>query len=170
MNNFRTGPFAFVLSASLLLVGFSTRHQTQPPKPAGKTAPGPIFPKGERAPAANFTGIVYVSTLVKDDATFNCTSSNVTFTPGARSNWHQHPAGQILLVTEGLGYYQEKGQPIRQLRKGEVVQALPGVEHWHGASPKQGMTHISLVVNTEKGIVNWGRPVTDQDYNRFKQL
>jgi quercetin dioxygenase-like cupin family protein len=71
-------------------------------------------------------------------------------------------------VTDGLGYYQEKGQPIRLLRKGEVVQAQPGVEHWHGASPQQGMTHISLNVNTEKGIVDWGRAVTDQEYASYK--
>jgi quercetin dioxygenase-like cupin family protein len=71
-------------------------------------------------------------------------------------------------VTEGVGYYQEKGQPIRRLRKGEVVQTQPGVEHWHGASPQQGMTHISLNVNTEKGIVDWGRAVTDQEYASYK--
>lgn len=154
-------PIALILGTSL-----TSFAQTAPKAPAGPLS-GP-FPKGERAPAANFTGVVYVSTLVKNDNTFNCASSNVTFTPGARSNWHTHAAGQILLVTEGLGYYQEKGQPIRLLRKGEVVQAQPGVEHWHGASPQQGMTHISLNVNTEKGIVDWGRPVTDQEYTSFK--
>jgi quercetin dioxygenase-like cupin family protein len=147
-------------------IGLTSFAQTTPPAPAGLFS-GP-FPKGSRAPAANFTGVVYVSTLVKDALTFNCASSNVTFTPGARSHWHTHAAGQILLVTEGVGYYQEKGQPIRLLRKGEVVQAQPGVEHWHGASPQQGMTHISLNVNTEKGIVDWGRAVTDQEYASYK--
>jgi quercetin dioxygenase-like cupin family protein len=147
-------------------IGLTSLAQTTPQALAGSLS-GP-FPKGERAPVANFTGVVYVSTLVKNDATFNCASSNVTFTPGARSHWHKHAAGQILLVTEGVGYYQQKGQPIRRLRKGEVVRAQPGVEHWHGASPKQSMTHISLNVNTEKGIVDWGRAVTDQEYASFK--
>ncbi|MBC6989946.1 cupin domain-containing protein [Hymenobacter sp. BT491] len=151
------------LALSTALTSFA---QTTPKAPAGQLS-GP-FPKGVRAPEANFTGAVYVHTLVKNDATFNCASSNVTFTPGARSHWHKHAAGQILLVTEGVGYYQEKGQPIRLLRKGEVVQAQPGVEHWHGASPRQGMTHIALNVNTEQGIVDWGRAVTDQEYNSFK--
>jgi len=152
--------------ALALDIGLTSFAQTTPPAPAGPFS-GP-FQKGSRAPVANFTGVVYVSTLVKDDPTFNCASSNVTFTPGARSHWHTHAAGQILLVTEGLGYYQEKGQPIRLLRKGEVVQAQPGVEHWHGASPQQGMTHISLNVNTEKSIVDWGRAVTDQEYASYK--
>lgn len=153
-------------TALALSTGLTSLAQPTPQAPAGPLS-GP-FPKGERAPVANFTGVVYVATLVKNDATFNCASSNVTFTPGARSHWHTHAAGQILLVTEGVGYYQEKGQPIRRLRKGEVVQAPPGVEHWHGASPQQGMTHISLNVNTEKGIVDWGRAVTDQEYASFR--
>jgi hypothetical protein len=92
--------FALLLTGSISLTSFA---QTTPKAPSGPFS-GP-FPKGERAPAANFTGVVYVSTLVKNDDTFNCASSNVTFAPGARSNWHTHAAGQILLVTEGLGYY-----------------------------------------------------------------
>ncbi|MBO0358030.1 cupin domain-containing protein [Hymenobacter sp. BT186] len=155
------------LVGSLGLVNFAQTNSTAPAaKPAA--APGTIFPKGNRAPAANFTGEVHVYTLVKDEPTFNCASSNVTFAPGARSNWHTHAAGQILMVTDGVGYYQEKGQPIRLLRKGDVVKAQPGVEHWHGASPKQSMTHIALNVNTEKGLVAWGRPVTNQEYSSYK--
>ncbi|MCC3156493.1 cupin domain-containing protein [Hymenobacter sp. 15J16-1T3B] len=145
-----------------LSLGLPNTAQTIPP-----AAPGPVFPRGERAPAPYFTGEVYVYPLVQDDPAFQCVSSSVTFRPGARSNWHVHPAGQLLLVTEGVGYYQEKGQPIRLLRRGEVVQALPGVEHWHGASPTQALTHIALNVNTEKGIVNWGRPVTTQEYTSY---
>jgi quercetin dioxygenase-like cupin family protein len=156
-----------LLTTALVLGSSLTSFAQTPPKAPVEPLSGP-FPKGERGPAATFTGVVYVATLVKDDPTFNCASSNVTFTPGARSHWHKHAAGQILLVTDGVGYYQEKGQPIRRLRKGEVVQAQPGVEHWHGASPKQSMTHISLNVNTEKGIVDWGRPVTDQEYNSYR--
>ena len=152
--------------ALALGIGLTSFAQTTPKAPVVPLS-GP-FPKGERGPAAWFTGMVYVHTLVKNDDTFNCASSNVTFTPGARSHWHTHAAGQILMVTDGLGYYQEKGQPVRLLRKGDVVQAQPGVEHWHGASPKQSMTHISLNVNTERGIVDWGRAVTDQEYSSFK--
>lgn len=157
-----------ILLSTLLALGCGLTGvaQTAPKVPAEPLS-GP-FLKGDRAPAANFTGVVYVATLVKNDATFNCASSNVTFTPGARSHWHTHAAGQILLVTDGVGYYQEKGQPIRLLRKGEVVQAQPGVEHWHGAAPQQGMTHISLNVNTEKGVVDWGRAVTDQEYASYR--
>ncbi|WP_022823721.1 (R)-mandelonitrile lyase [Hymenobacter norwichensis] len=161
-----------VIAATLAAgISFTSYAQTTPTasvavKPA--STQGPVFPKGNRAPATNFTGTVYVYSLVKDEPTFNCASSNVTFEPGARSNWHSHPAGQILMVTDGLGYYQEEGQPVRLLHKGEVVKAQPNVKHWHGASPKQAMTHIALNVNTEKGIVTWLNPVTDKEYNSYR--
>ncbi|GGG33592.1 cupin domain-containing protein [Hymenobacter glacieicola] len=160
-----------LLTATLTVgIGLASFAQTAPKAPAAKPAPasGSLFPKGERGPAATFTGEVHVYTLVQNDPAFTCVSSHVSFAPGARSNWHSHPARQILMVTEGLGYYQEKGQPIRLLRKGEVVKAQPGVEHWHGASPQQAMTHIALNVNTEKSIVNWGRSVTEQEYTSYK--
>ncbi|WP_139926313.1 cupin domain-containing protein [Hymenobacter sp. DG01] len=127
-------------------------------------APAPATPKGQRAPAQYFTGTAWISYLVADDSTYQCVVGNVAFEPGARTNWHRHPSGQILLVTEGVGYYQEKGQPRRQLRKGDVIQARPGVEHWHGASAKHAMTHVAIVPNTEKGAAVWLQPVTEEQY------
>lgn len=161
MTTSRIKQLALALSIGALLVGF-TSHQALAPAQSGP------FPRGERAPAANFTGTVYLYPLVKDDPAFHCVSGSVTFEPRARSNWHTHAAGQILLITEGLGYYQEASQPVRLLHKGDVIKSLPGVKHWHGASPRQSMTHISLNVNTEKGIVTWLQPVTDQEYNSYK--
>jgi quercetin dioxygenase-like cupin family protein len=128
----------------------------------------PLFQKGEKASADYFTGSVWVKTLV-NDATFNCLIGNVTFEPGARNNWHTHPGGQILIVTEGTGYFQEKDKPIQLLRKGDVVQILPNVEHWHGASPDSEFTHIAISTNTQKGIVDWLKRVTDEEYNSFRQ-
>ncbi|SNC65209.1 Cupin domain protein [Hymenobacter gelipurpurascens] len=151
--------------ALLLALGGSTQVvRSRGPRPAQ----GPIFPKGQRGPAANFTGTVWVTSLVADDSTFQCVTGNVVFEPGARSNWHRHPSGQILLVTDGSGYYQEKGQPKRILHKGDVIKALPGVEHWHGATPKQALTHVAIVPNTEKGVAVWLQPVTDQEYYSLK--
>ena len=124
-----------------------------------------IFPKGDKASSEYFTGAAWVKTLVANDDTLTTIISNVVFEPGARNNWHTHPAGQILICTEGIGYYQEKGKPIQTLHAGDVVKILPGVEHWHGASPKSSFTHIAVNINTEKGVVNWLKPVTDEEYN-----
>ena len=127
-----------------------------------------IFPKGEKAPADYFTGTAWVKILVPNDPALNCQIGNVVFESGARNNWHTHPGGQILIVTEGTGYYQEKGKPIQLLRKGDVVKILPDVEHWHGASRDSEFTHIAINSNTQKGIVVWLQRVTDEEYSSFK--
>lgn len=127
-----------------------------------------IFPKGERAPADYFTGSVWVKMLIPNDPTLNCQIGNVVFEPGARNNWHTHPGGQILIVTDGTGYYQEKGKPIQLIRKGDVVNIPPDIEHWHGASHDNEFTHIAINPNTQKGLVVWLERVTDEEYNSYK--
>jgi quercetin dioxygenase-like cupin family protein len=123
-----------------------------------------IFPKGDKASPDYFTGTAWVRLLLPDDDTLHTQIGNVTFEPGARNNWHTHPGGQVLIVTEGTGYYQEKGKSIQVLSKGDIVKILPDVEHWHGASPDSEFTHIAINTNTQKGIVNWLQPVTDEEY------
>src|SRR5919112_267288 len=124
-----------------------------------------IFSKGEKGPAENFTGNAWNTPLVANDSTYNTVIGNVYFEPGARSNWHTHPSGQILIVTDGIGYYQEKGQPRQTIRKGDVVKCAPNVEHWHGASPDTGMQQMYILPKTEKGIVTWLQKVTDEEYS-----
>jgi quercetin dioxygenase-like cupin family protein len=125
---------------------------------------GSIFLKGNKV-AAHFTGTAYVSMLVKDtDGVYNCQVYDVVFEAGARNDWHKHPGGQILLVTAGKGYYQERGKPARVLHYGDVVEIPPDVEHWHGAAPDSDFTHIGISPNTQKGGAVWLAPVTDEEY------
>lgn len=123
-----------------------------------------IFPKGDKAPADNFTGTVFVQMLTPKTENNNFSIGSVTFEPNARSNWHIHPAGQTLLVTEGRGLYQEKGKAIRTLNKGDVILCNPDIEHWHGASPISGMTHVAITNFKGDSSVNWLKPVTDEEY------
>jgi quercetin dioxygenase-like cupin family protein len=125
-----------------------------------------VFQKGEKASADYFTGTAWIKILVNEPV-FNCQIANVNFEQGARNYWHRHPGGQILLVTEGTGYYQEKGSPIQLLRKGDVVKIIPDTIHWHGATPSSELTHIAINSNTQKGIVEWLQNVTDEEYNNF---
>ncbi|MBE9462020.1 cupin domain-containing protein [Dyadobacter subterraneus] len=127
-----------------------------------------IFPKGEQGPANNFTGKSFSTRLVDSDSTYNTLIGNVLFEPGARSNWHKHPGGQILIITAGVGYHQQKGKPIEIMRKGDVVKCPPNVEHWHGASPDSSLHQMYIIPNTQKGIVEWLLPVTDKEYNALK--
>lgn len=123
-----------------------------------------IFSKGNLGSAAYFTGNAYNFGLVPADSTLTTLVGNVYFEPGARSNWHTHPAGQILIITDGIGYHQIKGQPRQTIKKGDVVTCPPNTLHWHGASPGVGMQQIYIVPNTEKGIVEWMQPVSDGEY------
>lgn len=126
-----------------------------------------IFLKGEKAPADYFTGTAWVKNLVPADEIYHTIISNVIFEPGARNYWHKHPAGQILIVTDGVGYYQEKGKSIQLLRKGDVIRIAPDIVHWHGASPDSECTHIAVNVNIQNGTVEWLEKVTDEEYKSF---
>ena len=126
-----------------------------------------IFPKGDKASPDYFTGTAWVNILVPKDETGSYTIGNVVFEPGCRNNWHKHPAGQILLVTGGKGYYQEKGKPARLLKKGDIVVIPSHVEHWHGAAHDSSLTHIVVTNNSKNGPVEWLSPVTDEEYYSF---
>ncbi|WP_249219676.1 cupin domain-containing protein [Chitinophaga sp. HK235] len=122
-----------------------------------------IFPKGERITNDNFEGNVYLQQLVSPDSLNSTQVGNVTFAPGARTKWHYHPGGQILLATGGVGYYQEKGRPKVILRKGDVIKCPPNVPHWHGASADTGFIQVAIT-NTQNGPTIWLQAVTDKEY------
>ncbi|GGA85054.1 cupin domain-containing protein [Puia dinghuensis] len=128
------------------------------------SAPGSI-PKGDKAPAAYFTGDVWVYPLGIDSAAHWLTAK-VTFAPGAHSNWHKHPGAQVLVITDGVGYLKEKGKPVRVLHKGDVVTIPAGVEHWHGAKPDSGLVQIVVNPDISKGVTNWGTRVSDEQYHK----
>jgi quercetin dioxygenase-like cupin family protein len=127
-----------------------------------------IFPKGEKGSKDLFTGNAHNVRLVDADSVWTTVVGNVYFEPGARTNWHSHPAGQILIITDGVGYHQIEGQPVEILKKGSVVKCPPNVRHWHGASADVGLQQLYIVPNTEKGIVNWQEAVTDEVYKGAK--
>jgi quercetin dioxygenase-like cupin family protein len=130
----------------------------------------PIFSRGEKASETVFTGTAYVKMLVPDtDSIYNNQVYDVVFEAGARNNWHSHPGGQILLVTNGKGWYQERGKQARFLQKGDVVAIPPDVEHWHGAAKDSDFTHIGISPNTQKGGAVWLEPVSDEEYKKVGQ-
>jgi quercetin dioxygenase-like cupin family protein len=89
----------------------------------------------------------------------------VTFEPCARTNWHTHPKGQTLIITEGSGFVQRLGGPLEPVNPGDVVFFEPGEKHWHGASPTVAMTHIAIVEHDDAGkSADWMEPVTDAQY------
>ena len=91
---------------------------------------------------------------------------HVTFEPGARSAWHTHPLGQTLIVTSGLGWAQAEGEPIEEIRPGDVVWFPPGLKHWHGATPTTAMTHIAITEFQNGQNVEWLEKVSEEQYRR----
>ena len=148
---------------TLLSVLFSVHVNAQ-----NLTGSNAIFPKGNKASNEFFTGNVWVNVLAPADSVFNTQIGSVTFEAGARTHWHRHGGGQMLLVTDGTGYYQEKGKLVQIIRKGDVVKCPPDVEHWHGASVESAMTHLAVNTNTQKKIVTWLNPVTEEAYRGKK--
>ncbi|MBB2146858.1 cupin domain-containing protein [Pedobacter sp. LMG 31464] len=123
-----------------------------------------IFSQGEKITSTNFKGTSYLQMLINADSLNQTSVGNVTFEPGARTKWHSHPAGQILLVTNGVGYYQEKGQTKKILHKGDAIKCPPNVIHWHGASADHSFVQLA-VTGREKGETVWLNEVTDEEYN-----
>lgn len=117
-----------------------------------------------KGPAANFTGSVRVDPLFGAHAPSTTSGAAVTFEPGARSAWHTHPLGQVIIVTAGVGRVQQWGGPVQEIRPGDVIWTPPGVKHWHGAAPTMGLTHITMQEAVNGKNVDWMEKVSDEQY------
>lgn len=133
---------------------------------SGKSA---LFPKGERITNENFSGTAWLENLVLADSVNQNAVGSVTFEPGARTNWHSHPAGQIIISIAGKGYYQEEGSAKRIIQRGDVVKCPPDVPHWHGASADEVFVQIAIT-SRENGPTKWLKPVTEEEYGGMQLI
>jgi len=120
--------------------------------------------QSSKGPADWFTGSVRIDLLFESPEPARARGASVTFEPGARTAWHTHPLGQTLVVTSGIGLAQSEGEPIREIRSGDVVLFPPGEKHWHGATPTSVVTHIAIQEALDGKVVEWMEHVTDQEY------
>ena len=118
-----------------------------------------------QGPAENFTGFVRVDPLFQATAPARAAGALVTFEPGARTAWHTHPLGQVLIVTAGAGRVQRWGDPVDEIRQGDVVWIPPGQKHWHGAAPDSSMAHIAIVEQLDGKSADWMEKVSDAQYS-----
>lgn len=114
--------------------------------------------------AEYFTGNVRVDPLNQMTVPGRVGCAYVTFEPGARTAWHSHPLGQTLVLTAGCGRVQKWGEPVQEIRPGDVVSILPGEKHWHGAAPTTGMTHIAIQEYLDGKAADWLEQVSDEQY------
>ena len=140
--------FVVVLNLS---VSWLARAQSQTAPAASRGASTPPTP----AEAPNFTG----RTAVLDAS--DITSGRRLFEAGARSNWHSHPNGQLILNESGAGLHQVEGGPIERLAPGDTAYVGRGIVHWHGAASEAGLRQVSIGFG---GTTKWGAPVSDAEY------
>ena len=114
--------------------------------------------------SSNFTGTVSVGAPFRGNGGSRLGGAAVTFQAGARTHWHTHPLGQLLVVTAGLGWMQIEGEPARAIGPGDVAWTPPGAKHWHGATPSGAMTHVAISQSEPGRAVTWLEPVSDAQY------
>jgi 4-carboxymuconolactone decarboxylase len=152
-----------VIGVSLLIL--VTAAQSQTPSDQGALQ---IRRNGSQqsrqAPAEHFTGSVRVEPLFQATAPSRASGALVTFEPGARTAWHTHPLGQILIITAGTGRVQRWGEAVEEIHQGDVVWIPPGQKHWHGAAPDSSMAHIGIVEALDGKTVDWLEKVSDAQY------
>lgn len=142
----------------------------QSPAPSGAPADSiQISRSGSRAaqpgPADYFTGTVHVRPLFDATAPGRSSGALVSFDAGARSAWHTHPLGQVLIITAGKGRIQKWGEAHEEIREEDVVRIPPGVKHWHGAAPTAAMSHVAIQESQDGQVVHWLEKVSEAEYN-----
>ena len=159
---------AIFLTLSCFAAALPLTGRAQAVPPAEETPAITIASKGSQTPqpgpAEHFTGPVIVEPVFGAKAPSHVSGGLVTFPPGARSAWHTHPLGQVLIVTEGTGWVQSWGGPVQEMRGGDVVRIPPGVKHWHGASATSAVTHYAIQEELDGKNVNWLEKVSDEQY------
>lgn len=141
---------AGIASTAAVAGSIEVRHPAEVQDVAGK--PG------------NFTGIAAVRALFPPNDSTRANVGLVDFAAGARTTWHTHPAGQLLIVTAGMGWIQEEAQERRVIEFGDVVWIPAGVKHWHGATDTTSMSHVALTYVVDGKNVDWLEPVPDEQY------
>lgn len=154
-----------ILGGSLLSAGCSENKSEQTGNiKKMETKTNALFSKGEQGSNDYFVGTVWVTPLLSKDENNEYSIGNVIFEPGARANWHTHPKGQVLIVTDGTGIHQIEGEATQILKKGDVVNIPENTRHWHGASSDSQMTHIAITNYKDDVNVVWLEPVSEADY------
>jgi 4-carboxymuconolactone decarboxylase len=161
---------ATVMSLSLLASASAQTNEAGAASGSGVQGPQAIkitrsgSQPAERGPAENFTGSVRIDSRFQAANPARMSGARVTFEPGARTAWHSHPLGQTLIVTSGAGRVQRWGDPVDEIRQGDVVWIPPGQKHWHGASPETAMSHIAIVEHLDGKSTDWMEKVSDAQY------
>jgi quercetin dioxygenase-like cupin family protein len=172
MNRTPTTAIAIATVALVAVTGMGVASQTAKPNPEERNTTMQIqiqrvgSQASVRGPADWFTGTVRLDPMFDAEDPSRVSGASVSFEPGARTAWHTHPLGQHIIITSGLGWVQQEGGEIQEVRPGDVVWFPPAVKHWHGATPENAMTHIAIQESQDGSPVDWLEKVSDEQYRR----
>jgi len=151
----------FLMSTIIAVTSCNQNKNQTTMNPQNETS---LFPKGDKLSNAWFSGDAFLKPLLAKDKNNDFALGSVAFEPGARTHWHTHPKGQVLIVTEGEGIYQERCKPAQRIKKGDLVNIPENVEHWHGATAATKMIHIAITNYQGEQNVTWLKPVSDKEF------
>ncbi len=150
------------LAGAVAQMGFAAGKSESP------SAEQVLYPKGSqqsfKGPDKYFTGDVQVDMVFPANDTAHYSGAYVTFQPGARTAWHHHPAGQHMVVTQGVGLTGTRDGKIIEFQAGDALWCPPDVDHWHGATPESPMTHLVITGSLQGENVVWKEKVSDAEY------
>jgi len=132
-----------------------------------------LYPLGSQStfkgPEHLFSGDVKVDILFPENDHTHFSGAYVHFAPGARTAWHEHPAGQHMIVTKGTALTGTRDGKVIRFGEGETVWCPPNIDHWHGATPHAAMTHLVITGSRDGENVIWKHKVTDDEYRQATQ-
>lgn len=149
--------------AALTATGYAQRG-AQPPAAASGQQPSPgtdVPCPGQTMPSVQATGVYQMKT-VPEIVINGQPAPGAMWQPGMRSYWHCHAGGQVMLVMDGVGRVQKRGERVRVLHKGDTEYAGPGVEHWHGAAADAAAQFFQVSISPT--AVYWMEEVGRDDY------
>tara|TARA_X000000950_G_scaffold61370_1_gene74759 strand:+ start:1328 stop:1798 length:471 start_codon:yes stop_codon:yes gene_type:complete len=118
----------------------------------------------KKAPNTHYIGNAWLKRLIIADNDFDYNITQATFQADSTLDWHKHSTGQVLIIIEGEGYYQERGKEVIILKKGDVIKCDKNVEHWHSSTPKKDVSYIAIYGNSE---TVWTEKLLKESYNKL---
>ncbi|MBG0791408.1 MAG: cupin domain-containing protein [Desulfovibrionaceae bacterium] len=153
-----------LIMALVMLAAFAAYADQEKDMKKSQTLYGQDTQQSFKGSAEYFTGDVQVDMLFPANDVAHYSGAYVTFQPGARTNWHLHPAGQHMIVTDGIALTGTRDGKVIEFKEGETVWCPCGIDHWHGATPDAPMTHLVVTGSKDGEAVVWKEKVTDEQY------
>lgn len=122
--------------------------------------------EGVKAPNVHYLGEAWLHRVIEDAPELGYHLTRATFKANSTLDWHQHSEPQVLIVVEGMGYYQERGKDPVLIQEGDVVQCDPNTEHWHASSKEHDVTYLAIY----SGETTWTEALTREDYDAVADL